>query len=321
MNNLDPNAIKIAIIGPGALGCLLSASLKAHNFDVTLLDYNKKRVTFLNEKGITIIKDNQQFCIKVPICLSKDLTFSPDWVIFLVKNYDTLKAINTIKDFVKENTKVLSLQNGLGHERLFLDIVSKEKIALGTTAKGANSLEWGCIRDAGDGDTFIGPYFTKDEVFLKDLNVLAHIFNESGWHTFVEQDIKKRIFQKLLVNVGINALSAILCIPNGKIIELKDAKDLQQSLVKEALEVIKKHGVDIGLNLKEAISLVEQVCKKTAQNKSSMLQDRLKRKKTEIDAINGAIVRLGEELKIPTPFNTALLHLIKAMEASNWGMF
>ena len=314
----DLKNIKIAIIGPGALGCLLSASLKQHGFDVTLLDYNKKRVTFLSERGITIIKDNKSFCIKVPICLSKDLTFLPDWIIFLVKNPDTLKAINSIKPFVKENTKVLSLQNGIGQQELFLEIVSKEKIALGTTAQGANSLKWGQVKHAGYGDTFIGPYFSNDKKFLEELKQLAVIFSNCGWQCIVEQDIKKRIFQKLLINLGINALTTILFVPNGKIVELKEAKKLQELAITEAFNVIEKSGVDIGLNLKEAFSLVEDVCKKTAENKSSMLQDRIKKKRTEIDAINGAIVRLGKKLGISTPINTTLYLLIKAMEENNW---
>ena len=318
MKKEDLKDIKIAIIGPGALGCLLSASLKQHGFDVTLLDYNEKRVSFLNEQGISIIKDNESFCIKVPVCLSKDLTFSPDWFIFLVKNPDTLEAINSIKSFVKENTKVLSLQNGIGQEELFLDIVSKDRIALGTTSQGANSLKWGQVRHAGYGDTFIGPYFSEDKGLIEELKRLANIFSICGWPSTVEQDIKKRLFQKLLINVGINALTTILLVPNGKLIELNYAKKLQELSITEAFNVIKESGIDIGLDLKEAFLLVEEVCKKTAQNKSSMLQDRIKKKNTEIDAINGAIVRLGEKLGIPTPVNTTLFLIIKAMEENNW---
>jgi len=303
--------MKITIIGPGAIGGLLGGFLARSKEEVHLLDFNEKRTQALKKGGIKIegISGSHRFNL--------DITTSPkeigisDLVISCVKSYDTEDAIKHVKPLVGEDTQVLTLQNGVGNVQILEEVLGDERVIGGVTNHGANVVEWGHIIHAGRGDTIIG---RSDRKTLGPIRNVARILSKAGFPTKVSKDIKSIIWSKLIINVGINALTAITRLNNGRLLEFDGTRSLMKKAVSEAVKVAKRKRIKLIYD--DPIQKVELVCKATSKNVSSMLQDVLKKKKTEIDFINGAIIRQGSSYNIPTPTNEFLTNLIKTIESS-----
>jgi len=138
-------------------------------------------------------------------------------------------------------------------------------------------------------------------------------FNEAGLETEWVEDVESILWEKLLVNAAINPLTALFNCPNGRLALDPTLQAILRDIVAEALPLVRPHGVKLSLD--EAIARVETVCRATAENISSMLQDIRRGKRTEIDFINGAVVREGERLKQPPPLNRLLTALVERLSA------
>ncbi|MCM8782772.1 MAG: 2-dehydropantoate 2-reductase [Candidatus Omnitrophica bacterium] len=310
--------MKIVIVGPGAMGCLFAAFLSKVETELWILDKDKERAERINQRGITVEGISGNWQVKVKVTIQPQEIKDPDLVILTVKSYDTHQACVAIRGMVGENTMVLTLQNGLGNIETIGEIIGQERIIAGVTNQGATLLELGHIRHAGKGETVIGKIDGRIPVELRHIREL---FNHAGLPTRICRDIKSLLWSKLIINVGINALTAITRLNNGKIIEFEGTRRILREAVSEAIRIAKRKRIKLIYD--DPLAKVEAVCEATSGNISSMLQDILKNKRTEIDAINGVIVRLGQELGIPAPVNSVLLDLVKTIEASynlriNW---
>jgi len=296
--------MKFLIVGPGAMGLLFSSRLKMIGEDVFLLDYKKERADYLNRNGIKVEGIRGSSHVYVPVITKEEIDFLPDFVMIFVKSYSTRSAAYEIKDAIGEDTCILTLQNGVGNIEVLGEVL-KKKVYGGITAEGATLISTGHIKHAGSGDTIIGPVSEKT-ILLKE------ILNRAGFKTDVRDDVDSFIWGKLLINVGINALTAITRLKNGMIFQIEETRKIMKCAVKEAMEVVEKKG--ISLPYKDPVKKTEEVCKKTSGNISSMLQDILSKKITEIDSINGAIVREAERLGIDVPVNRTITYLIRAIQ-------
>ena len=296
--------MKFLIVGPGAMGLLFSSRLKIAGEDVFLLDYKKERADHLNREGIKVEGIKGSFHVCVPTVTKKEIDFLPDFVMVFVKSYSTRDAAYEIRDAVGKDTCILTLQNGVGNVEI-LEEVLKKKVYGGITSEGATLISTGHVRHAGSGDTIIGPVSEKTAL-LKD------ILNRAGFKTEVRDDVESFIWGKLLINVGINALTAITMLKNGMIVQIDELRDIMRCTVKEAMEIVKKKGIH--LPYEDPIDKTEEVCRKTSGNISSMLQDILSKRITEIDSINGAIVKEAERLGIDVPVNKTITYLIRAIQ-------
>lgn len=322
--------MKITIVGPGAMGCLLACFLAKSKDEIWLLDKNPERVQKIREQGLKIEGVSGSWTVKVnltPSCAglspetkrgglnvtsqAKEITKEQDLVIIAVKSYDTKNALKDIKILLKDASLVLSLQNGLGNIEVISEVAGQEKVLAGITNQGATLLGPGWVRHAGKGETVIGRLDARIPVELRSIR---EFFNKCGLETRLSKDIKSLLWSKLIINVGINALTAITHLHNGRLIEFPGTRKILEEAVNEAVKVAKKKR--IRLIYDDPLSKVEAVCEATAANISSMLQDILRRKPTEIDFINGAIVRQAQALSLPTPVNSALTNLVKTIEAS-----
>jgi 2-dehydropantoate 2-reductase len=146
------------------------------------------------------------------------------------------------------------------------------------------------------------------------MRAIREVFNKVGFECKVSRDIKSLLWSKLIINAGINALSAITRLPNGKLIEYEGTKRILRDAVTEAAKIAKRKRIKLIFD--DPLAKVEAVCEGTQKNLSSMLQDILRKKRTEVDFINGVIVRLGQELGIDVPTNKFLLDLVKTIESS-----
>lgn len=303
--------MKIVIVGPGAMGCLLAAFLSKAKQEVWFLDKNKGRAEYISKNGIKVEGISGSW--KAQVFATDDISEikSADIVIICTKSYDTKEAIKSVTGIIKEGALVLTLQNGVGNVEILTEAVGEEKVVAGVSNLGATLLGDGQVRHAGKGETVIGMRCGKIPVVMRDIR---EAFNKAGLEMRISKDIDSLIWSKLIINVGINALTAITRLNNGRLIEFEGTREILKNAVTEAVKVIKRKRIKLIYD--DPLSKVESVCEATATNVSSMLQDVLRQKRTEIDFINGVIVRQGKSLGIQTPVNEILVYLVKTIEAS-----
>ena len=303
--------MKIVIVGPGAIGCLLTSFLSKGKDELWLLDKDSERVSKINKNGISIEGISGEWNTKGKATTDVKNIGSADLVIIAVKSYDTKEAISASKPLISDDTSVLTLQNGLGNIEIIGEAVGQEKVIGGVTNLGATLLETGKVRHAGNGETIIGRTDGKIPVQMRQIR---EIFNACGLETRISKDIKGILWSKLIINVGINALTALTRLRNGKLIEFEGTRKILREAVTEAVRISKRKRIKLIYD--DPLAKVEAVCEATSENISSMLQDILRKKRTEVDFINGVIVRQGQELGIPVPANLMLVDLVKTIEAT-----
>ncbi len=311
--------MNVIIIGCGAMGCLFACLLKENGKQVKLIDHNLERVKKIKREGILItgiggerkIKIDDIYFYEKDKDLLKEVTTQETLFIVFVKSYSTESAAKTIKSLIQENALVLTLQNGIGNIEILNSILGKNFVLGGTTAYGATVIEDGYIKHAGIGDTLIGE---QDGKITERLLKVQQLFNSSNIKTKVTENLEGILWSKLLINSAINPLTAIFKVQNGKLIENEHSLQLMKLILEEGNKVSKGEKVEIIYD--NIFEKVKEVCMKTAENVSSMLQDVLKKKRTEIDFINGAIVKRGKNLDIPTPVNELITSVIKAIESN-----
>ncbi|MFZ2448233.1 MAG: 2-dehydropantoate 2-reductase [Syntrophobacteraceae bacterium] len=304
--------MNILILGAGAIGSLLGARLSRTEASVRLFSTNREHMEAIREKGLSIEELDgtvENFRLDT-FCDLDHLPRNPDVVLVVVKTYDTEVAVSSILGLRFPSTIFLTLQNGIGNFEKIARIVGKDAVLAGSTAQGATLLEPGAIRHGGNGPTYLGE---PGGLPTERVHRIVEVFRQAGFKADPSDSVERLIWEKLIVNVGINAITGLTGIRNGFIAEMREASELCASAVEEAVLVARAKGFPIGL---EMVERVIGVARATARNRSSMGQDVDKRKRTEIDAINGAIVRFGQEAGIPTPVNQTLTRLVKTLEAN-----
>jgi len=292
------------VIGAGAMGCLFAARLKRAGLEVSLYEKIPERAQQIRERGIRVEGVGGAFEVEVPV-ISRKPEPEPDAVLLCVKSYDTEEASNTIAPWLKENTLILTLQNGLGNLEILERVFGGKRVLGGVTSEGATVLDHGRIRHAGLGETAIGPPGDGAEKIVSALL-------RAGFTCKAVDHVHPLIWGKLIINAGINALAALTGLKNGRLPQIKATREVMEMAVREAVAVAQAKGIH--LPYPDPIGRVTEVCKATADNVASMLQDVRNKKMTEIDFINGAIVREGEALGISTPVNFVLTSLVTAIQ-------
>jgi 2-dehydropantoate 2-reductase len=303
--------MEILIIGAGALGCLFGALL-APRASVSLFTTNTDHARAINQSGLVLIgMDNRQRNLTIPV-LTDPAAYGrrADLILLCTKARSTESAAATARQLLAENGLILTLQNGLGNLEKIIAAVGPERAAAGITAQGATLLAPGQVRHAGNGVTqlAVGPGQSAA------IAAIAALFNRAGIETRINDDVDTLLWSKLIVNVGINALAALLRVPNGVLTEVAECGELMAEAVAEAVAVARGLGIDFDDD--QQLDRVRQVCIQTRANRASMLQDVLRGAPTEIDVINGAVVAKGREVGIATPVNLLLTRLVKALEAT-----
>ncbi|MDD5465328.1 MAG: 2-dehydropantoate 2-reductase [Candidatus Omnitrophica bacterium] len=303
--------MKIVVVGSGAMGSLFAAFLTKSKEEIWLLDKNKENAAKINASGISVEGVSGSWQAKVKTTAGIEDIGKADLALICVKAFNTKSAVEQIKPILGQNTKILTLQNGIGNVEIISEIAGEDKVIAGVTSQGVTLIETGKIRHAGNGETIIGSIDGKTPVELRQIR---EIFNKVGLETKMSRDIKSLIWSKLIINVGINALAAVTRLPNGRLTEYEGTKRILRDAVTEAARIVKRKRVKLVFD--DPLAKVEAVCEGTSDNLSSMLQDVLRKKRTEIDFINGVIVRLGQEMGISVPTNKLLLDLVKTIESS-----
>jgi 2-dehydropantoate 2-reductase len=300
--------MKTVIMGAGAMGSLFGGLLTLSGEDVWLVDIWKENIDAMRSKGLKV-EDRGKVQI-IPVKATTDVASvgKADLVLFFVKTYHTEKAVSDVLSVQKEETVFLTLQNGLGNEETICKKVNRKRVILGVTGQGATLLGPGHIRHAGWGKTYVGEL---DEKMTDRVTQIAQVFRKAGIETEVSSHIHDLVWEKLLVNIGINALAALTGLKNGQLLDYPETVRSMEVLVSEAVEVARRKGLQIDEN---PMNRVKVVIEATRENRCSMGQDLDYKRRTEIDAINGAVVREAERFGISVPYNQMITDLIKVIE-------
>ncbi|MEI6218865.1 MAG: 2-dehydropantoate 2-reductase [bacterium] len=303
------NRLKIAVVGPGAIGCLFAGLLARAGHKVTLLDHRPSRARILSRKGITIQTAEGARVVRVPATANAAETGIVDIIFICVKAYDTAAAISSAAMAVGPRTIVVSMQNGLGNAETIARVVDSPQIVCGITGHGVICLGHGRVFHAGAGRTRVAALLPGCRHVAKRV---AKVLRGAGLDTTVAGDVKGMLWSKLIVNAAINPLTVILDIPNGQLLNNTVAHSTMLKAAAEAAAVAEANG--ISLLFRDSKLEVEAVCRKTRDNFSSMLQDVRRRHRTEIDSITGAIVRTARKTRVDVPVNRMLLRQVRIIE-------
>lgn len=301
--------MKVTVVGAGAMGSLFGGYLAAAGEEVCLVDVWTEHVNAINENGLTILAAEGEKKVKVRAATQITAMDKPDLIIIFVKSSMTEEAARDCLKIIADHTTVLTLQNGVGNVEKICKVLGENRVIAGTTAQGATVVAPGVIKHAGVGDTQIGE---ASGVSGRRVENFAAAFSRAGIKTTGTDNVLSLIWSKLLINVGINALTAITRINNGQLLEYPDLVNLLTLAVNEAVMVAERKNIRLAFS--DPVEKVKSVALATAGNKSSMYQDIERGRKTEIDVINGAIVAEASALGLETPVNKTLTLLVKAIE-------
>ncbi len=294
--------MNIIIFGAGAIGSLFGGIL-AKNNNVVLIG-RKNHVEQIRKKGLRI-KGKTNLNVKVLACEKvEDILFSPDLIIISVKSYDTENAVFEIKKIIGKNTFVMSLQNGLDNIKKIERIVDKKKLFVCVTTHGSVFSKPGIIIHTGIGKTKIGAIVKN----LFDENRFVEMFNKSGINTVISDDIMHDIWAKGVVNSSINPLTCFFRCKNGYNLKNPILEKLMEQVCFESVSVANSCG--FSLVYEDSLNLTKEVISDTSENFSSMLQSVQNGCKTEIDSINGFIVKAGKNFGLDVTLNEVIVYVI-----------
>jgi len=305
--------LKIAVLGAGSLGCAMGASLSEAGHEVWLINRNADHVQAMRAQGLRVRTEGLDRWVPVHAAQHPgEVTGAPvDLLVVLVKSFHTEAAIASAVGLVGPQTAVLSLQNGLGHEELLAAAVGADKVLAGKSYVGGQLLGPGHVLQSTAGrDTLIGEL---DGRLSPRVQRIAEAFNGAGLRTHLSENIAGVIWDKLFVNVATGALSGITGLSYGPLYAVPELKACAMAAVREAMDVARASGVRF------ATQSPEEPWEKAGAGlppefKASMLQSLDKGSVTEIDFVNGAVVRRGAQCGVPTPVNATLVACVKGIE-------
>lgn len=290
---------RVAVIGPGAMGCLFAAKLARSGVRVHIVDHNAQRAELLAKSGIHV-EGPDGAVISERVTVSTTPPQGADLVLVMTKAHATA----SLK--LPPDAPVLTLQNGLGNVDTLCAMAGSARILAGTSTEAATLLGPGRVRHAARGRNVFGSWTScPSELAYK-------LLRGAGFTVDLTETPGQIIWEKSVMNAGINPVTALLDVPNGRLLEIPDARRLMRDLVTEATKVAATEGYRFPRSLVEA---TEELCRQTADNISSMLQDVRNRKKTEIGAISGEILRRAELAALSVPRTRVVFQLVRGLES------
>ncbi|MGH2626365.1 MAG: ketopantoate reductase family protein [Anaerolineales bacterium] len=299
---MPPAPDSILIVGTGAMACLFGGRLAPHA-DVTLLGTWPEGVQALRRDGIRLETEAGESRHRIRVTSNPADVVGVRHALVLVKSWQTRRAARQLADCLAPEGVVLTLQNGLGNLDVLVQVLGSDRAALGVTTSGATLLGPGRARAGGAGPVYLAPH--------PRLVPIADLLRASGFAVEEAPDVEGLLWGKLAVNAAINPLTALLQVPNGELLERPHARELMAAAAMEVADVAAAMGIDLPMGRPDEQGL--EVARRTAANRSSMLQDVARQAPTEIDAICGAVVDFGRRKGVATPVNFALWSMVRAL--------
>ncbi len=305
---------EIVIVGAGGMGALFGAILSEGGLGVALVDKDEEHVAEIRRSGLSIRGFGGDRTVRMRATANAAEIRTADLVVFQCKAYDTGEAAGSVRHLAGNGTLALSFQNGLGNEEVLEGVFGKGSVLGGLSSMAGLKLAPGQVRDFSRAPSYIGEF---PEGLSGRVEALASALTDAGLPTRAGGDIKRLIWNKLLGNIAMSAVSGLTGMTQTQCLSSPDLKALSFKAMEEAMEVAKSQGIDLdresavrGLNLMTAPG-------GTGENKSSLCVDLENERRTEVDYLYGAVVDKGRRAEVPTPTLNALLALVKGNESKN----
>jgi 2-dehydropantoate 2-reductase len=301
--------MKITVVGAGAMGSMTGGLLKEGGEDVCLYNTNKKHIERIRKDGLILDGIGGERAISIEATDVVEDIGPTDLIIIFVKSYDTEAAAQAATKIATQKTALLTLQNGLGNVEILEKVFGHQRVLAGTSDAAATIVEPGRIRHTANGNIYIGE---TDGQLTERVEKIVGLFKTAGFKAYASDNVMGLIWTKLIFNLAINPLGAILRAKCRKLIDNEPSRVTMKLIVEEALRVAEAKGVRL-LN-ENMVQAAYDLAEKNADSFCSMAQDIIKGKKTEIDFISGAVVREGKKIGVNTPINQTMTYLVKAIE-------
>lgn len=302
--------MKIIIIGAGGMGSLYGGYLAKGKENVCLLDHWDEHVDKVNREGLTIMSDAERFIVRPQASILAENFGQVDLVVVCVKSTETEVAAMLAEPFMKQETKVLTLQNGMGNAEKLAEVLGAERILIGSTLMGAVLLEPGLVMRSEIKNTHIASWMAGNETWLEKI---AEVLNHAGLPTVIETNVTSLLWSKLSIHAGLNAVTALTGATNREFLELPEAVRLARMIVAEVVAVAT--AADIPLLYPNCAQEMMVYANAMKEYHSPMLQDILNKRKTEVTVLNCTVVKAGRSHGIPTPVNEAVALAVSAIES------
>lgn len=303
--------MKIAIAGAGALGCRFGSMLHEAGNEVLLIDNWKEHIVSIQTKGLEVLTERGSHFDFISAALPSESKGEFDLIIILTKAMQTAEMMRSCQHLINENTYILTLQNGLGNTEILEQYVSKNQLIAGVTTFGSRLLGPGKIQALGSGVTEI---MKVDRLKTLELINIDKAMSEAGMNSTVSPNVLISIWNKVAINCTLNTLCTLVSSPIIDLAHYNGIEEVMKGIVTEIVEVAEAEKVQLnGDKIMETLQELFDPAK-TGNHLPSMLQDMQNGRKTEIEYLNGAIVKIAEKHNISVPNNRLISHLICMME-------
>ncbi|RXS02298.1 2-dehydropantoate 2-reductase [Staphylococcus saprophyticus] len=304
---------KILVAGAGAMGGRIGVALHQAGHNVTLIDDWEVHVQNINNDGMKIQTETDTYTVSIPAILSKDVADTYDLIILLTKSMQSESMLTQLKNggAIHENTAILSMMNGLGHEERLSKIVPLHQIYLAVTMWSAGLKGPGHLLLEGTGSI---NFQCANGVNNEISETIAHILNTANLNATISNNVFEAIWTKVTVNCVLNPLCTILNQRIGEFGAYSKVNEMVSLIINEIVTVAHAKNIEI-----EADTLLNTITAMYPDSEQglhypSMYQDLNNGRPTEIDFLNGQIARYGQKFDVPTPINQMLTHQIHQLE-------
>jgi 2-dehydropantoate 2-reductase len=298
----------IVIVGAGAMGCLFAARLAEAGVSVMLVDVDPKRLALLNSEGIVLSDDDGERTVPVNAALAGDVAAPADLVLVFTKGMHSAAAARSVAHLADGNVYALTLQNGIGNAEAIAEVFTPARVLMGVTDLPADLVGTRRIESHGQGHIRLGGFAAEAQPAAQ---AVAALLNRGRLNAEADEAIQAAVWEKVAFNAALNALATVTGLTVGGMDEAPGRR-IAAAIVGEVVETAAALGISLDrsrINARVAFALANH-----RNHKASMLQDRLAGRPTEIESINGAVVRVAERLGIGTPVTATLADLVRLLE-------
>lgn len=304
--------MRIAVIGAGAIGMMLAGKLQQAGAEIILVTRTEGQAREIDQTGFIMEEQGIRQTIFVRTAHQASPSEPVDWILYTVKQTDVSGTIPLVERWFHSSTRgVVAFQNGWGHAEA-LKAIPLDLVFLATISFGAFKASPREILLLGQGELWLGSLaMGKRKADDTSVQSFVVLLNQAGLHSAYTERIIERAWEKWMINCAINPLTALLQVHNGALLQDEATIQIMKDIYEECKTVAQAYQVQIDPALWDKLLTV---CRNTFDNRSSMLQDILAGRLTEVDAINGAMVKLAEDKGILLPLNQSLVRLIRSKE-------
>lgn len=304
----EPPRIKVAVMGAGAVGCYHGALLARAGHEVVLIG-RPDHVQAIQRDGLRFEANGSDEPVALAASTEARAVGGAQLVLFSVKATDTEAAAAQMRPWLAPEAVVLTLQNGVDNAERLRAVLRQTAVVAAVVYVAVEMVGPGHMRHHGRGELVIEPSASSE--------ALVHLLTRAGVATEISPDVRAALWAKLVLNCAYNALSAITRLPYGRLVQGEGIGAVMRDIVDECLAVAKAEGVTVAGDVDAA---VRSIAETMPTQQSSTAQDLARGRRSEIDHLNGFVVRRGEALGVPTPVNRAMWALVKLLESQLLGL-